>query len=491
MNLSFYKKMFALLLTVSLCLGISHHAKAQIDENHFVYIQSENKKAFYVLLNDKLYSSSSIGYLIIPKLKDGTYPITLGFPKNQGPEQKFTIRVKGNDIGFSLKAIDKDNYTLTDLQTQETLVASNKTLAETGATPAETTATPKETSSPKVPEDNAPVAVKDNTPASFGDLMSSVTNDPTLNTPTNNKRTTDPFQETKIVRVQQAQPKEQEPATRNKPNVPDNTATDEKPSKSPIEKPLGTPSDTYGVLPIENKLVKGGREMRFVLLNNSSTDSVKIFIPINNHTSPTPTVVNDVEPSTDKPKRKKNISFFDYEDLAKDDTEETKPSKQNNQQQSSQVFINTHEPIIVTKKKTVNNPFYKEEKNEEKTEKEPIQQEVVEPAPTQENIVVEEEVTVTCKEPTLSERVFNRMRNKMISQENDTDMIATAKNMLGSRCISTAQVQTLSGLFITDNGRLAFFKNMYPQVSDKENFPSLESRIYDKKKKADFRNLIK
>ena len=45
------------------------HTDAQ--QNHFVYIQTDNKQPFYVRIGDRLLSSSSVGYIVIPKLKEG------------------------------------------------------------------------------------------------------------------------------------------------------------------------------------------------------------------------------------------------------------------------------------------------------------------------------------------------------------------------------------------------------------------------------------
>ncbi len=53
-----------------------------------MYFQTENKQQFYVKLGSKIFSSSSAGYLIVAKLKEGDYTITYGFPKNEWPEKK-------------------------------------------------------------------------------------------------------------------------------------------------------------------------------------------------------------------------------------------------------------------------------------------------------------------------------------------------------------------------------------------------------------------
>ena len=50
--------------------------KAQ--QNHFVYIQTDNKQPFYIKMNSQLFSSSSTGYIVIPKLQNGSYSLNIG-----------------------------------------------------------------------------------------------------------------------------------------------------------------------------------------------------------------------------------------------------------------------------------------------------------------------------------------------------------------------------------------------------------------------------
>src|SRR6188768_2663174 len=72
-------------------------------QNRFIYIQTENKQAFYVKMDKKILSSSASGYMIISKLIDSTYKFSIGFPKNEWPEQNVTITLKEADAGYLLK----------------------------------------------------------------------------------------------------------------------------------------------------------------------------------------------------------------------------------------------------------------------------------------------------------------------------------------------------------------------------------------------------
>lgn len=91
-------------------------------QNHFVYIQTENKQPFYVKLDQKIFSSSASGYLIIPKLSDGVYTISIGFPKNEWPEQKVTYAINKKDAGYLLKNFEEKGWGLFNLQTLEVMM---------------------------------------------------------------------------------------------------------------------------------------------------------------------------------------------------------------------------------------------------------------------------------------------------------------------------------------------------------------------------------
>ncbi len=91
--------------------------KAQ--QNHFVYIQTENKQAFYVKVDKKVFSSTGSGYVIIPKLTDGNYRFSIGFPKNEWPEQQISCKIDKKDAGYLLKNFGDKGWGLFNLQTME------------------------------------------------------------------------------------------------------------------------------------------------------------------------------------------------------------------------------------------------------------------------------------------------------------------------------------------------------------------------------------
>ena len=93
-------------------------------KRYFVYLQAEDKQPFYVMINQKNYSSSINGHLVIPKLKNGKYFFVAGFPKDKYPEQKFTCVVDNKDQGFVLKQFGNTGWGLFNLVTFKSVMAN-------------------------------------------------------------------------------------------------------------------------------------------------------------------------------------------------------------------------------------------------------------------------------------------------------------------------------------------------------------------------------
>jgi hypothetical protein len=98
-----------------LLLVISFTAYSQ--KVYFIYLQTEGEQPFFVKMNNKIYSSSETGYLILSKLKDTTYNFSVGFPQSKLPEQHFTIAVHRKDHGYLVKNFAEKGWGLFDLQT--------------------------------------------------------------------------------------------------------------------------------------------------------------------------------------------------------------------------------------------------------------------------------------------------------------------------------------------------------------------------------------
>jgi hypothetical protein len=144
------KLAFSLLFSLASITGFSQKI-------YFVYLQSEGGQPFYVNINAGIHSSSAAGYIILPKLLDSTYNFAVGFPKNQWPEQNFSITMNKKDHGFLLKNFGEKGWGLFDLQTLTVQMAVS------GSARTEE----------KNMEENKDVSV-------FTELLSKVTDDPSL-----------------------------------------------------------------------------------------------------------------------------------------------------------------------------------------------------------------------------------------------------------------------------------------------------------------------
>ena len=96
--------------------------KVNAQQKFFIYLESEAKEPFYVLIDGKInYSSSLNGFLTIPQMTAGDYDAEVGFVKDKYPSQHFIISIKGMDVGFILRKIKDNTFGLLNLQTFTTI----------------------------------------------------------------------------------------------------------------------------------------------------------------------------------------------------------------------------------------------------------------------------------------------------------------------------------------------------------------------------------
>lgn len=100
--------------TLCLITGVLFFSTVYGQVSHYLFIQTENNQPFYLRLMGANLSSNATGYLLIPKLSDGEYELNIGFAQSD-KEQKFTIKVEGKDLGFSLKQELDNNWSLFNL----------------------------------------------------------------------------------------------------------------------------------------------------------------------------------------------------------------------------------------------------------------------------------------------------------------------------------------------------------------------------------------
>jgi hypothetical protein len=88
-------------------------------QQYFVFIQESKGQPFYVRIKEDSHSSSAIGHIILPQLKDSVYSFFIGFPKDRYGEQLFMIAINRKDHGYELRNLGGGRYKLYDLLTQQ------------------------------------------------------------------------------------------------------------------------------------------------------------------------------------------------------------------------------------------------------------------------------------------------------------------------------------------------------------------------------------
>lgn len=228
---------------VSIITGILLTFTVQAQHKHFVFIQTENKQPFSVRVGDKILSSSSSGYVVIPKLNAGTYDLNIGFPRNEWPNQHIQIKLD-RDMGFVLKNFDTKGWGLFNIQTMLVVMNDNNGNVE-----------------PSKPKSND----------GFADALADVVGSPSI----------------------KEQPKSQEPAKKEETKVESPVVTNPEP-KSDIPLPVKTDSNpaTETVKYAESTgpqfsapkqlnsfLDQSGRSAVYLDTLNGENDTIRIFIP--------------------------------------------------------------------------------------------------------------------------------------------------------------------------------------------------------------------
>lgn len=95
----------------------------------FVYLHTENWQPFYVQMDDKVYSSSNIGHLVISGLTGKTCNFEVGFPQHTIQPQRFSIPLHDRDHGYELVKNGSRGWALRNWQTDEII----KPLKEAGS----------------------------------------------------------------------------------------------------------------------------------------------------------------------------------------------------------------------------------------------------------------------------------------------------------------------------------------------------------------------
>lgn len=440
-----------LLLCISFLL-ISAVVTAQ--KVYFVYLQSESEEPFFVRINDKVHSSSSTGYLIIPKLVDSAYSFSVGFPQNKWPEQKFSIAINRKDHGYLVKNFNEKGWGLFNLQSLEVQMSS--------------AATPKVDTAEKVENKNN---------SAFTDILSKASDDPSLK----EKTVAPPVEEKKTVAAVQPDVKPESKIETKKEEVKDQPATKTVETiQPPVEKKEEHKAEIKETPPAKQPEVIAKPEEK---KEEVTVKPVEVSTSSESKTTATETVVAKEEliNSTQEEYKRSTVS---------------KRSESSTTEGFGLTFIDDYNngesdtiKILIPNPKTI--AAIKEQPKEEKKFLDIPAVQATEPVKEEIKTVIESKTPVTnetvtpatapkgnCNE-VAAEVDFFKLRKTMAAAENDDDMINEARKQFKVKCFTTAQIKNLSTLFLNDENKYRFFDAAYNFTSDKESFSSLQSELKD------------
>ena len=111
---------------IGLVVLLSFLSGRTLSQDYFVFIGSDHRQPFYVRLDSQLYNSSPEGHLLLAPLRDSDYTMTIGFPGETAPEQRYALRVRGKDRAFELRRQDDGSWRLYDEGAKNWVTAQEK-----------------------------------------------------------------------------------------------------------------------------------------------------------------------------------------------------------------------------------------------------------------------------------------------------------------------------------------------------------------------------
>lgn len=456
--------------------------KVNAQQEHFLYLQTENQKPFYAKLDNKVLSSTSSGYLILPKLEEGRYLVTIGFPRNEFPEEKFSLEIKDKNEGYLLKQLNDDNFSLFNLQTLA--VVEPVRGGEEQVKTVETT--------------------KDDP---FTTMLAKATKDPTL-LKSEEKVTVPVTPKVESPVIQVAPPEEKEEvALEKKEEESSRLASNE--GKSVITLRSGDEkgknieeAESKDIVSAEKHSLISGLEATSEDLEDSGTNlqekemaetkgssgyksQVKRILFVKGKAGRQMIYVDDTGGKMD------TIRIFlpkEMEMAAKNVTDNEKmPKAQMEDNEDKEELPYTITPTVVMPKEEPRKQSVIT--FEDKTEKKEGEIIVMESAENDKRKDVEGELIIlppassdkinTNCASVAGDRDFLRIRKRMAAERSNEGMVEAAKRIFQNTCFSTEQIRNLSYLFLNDEGRYMFFDAAYKHTSDPERFPSLESQLKD------------
>ncbi len=426
---------------------------------YFVYLQSEQEQPFFVKMDEKIYSSTASGYLILSKLRDSSYTFSVGFPQNKWPEQKFSVAVRSKDHGYLLKHFGEKGWGLFDLQTLGVQMASTEN-KEIGFKTEKTEVSAFTDILAKAADDST---LREKPVIIIAEEKKPEEKKPEEKIPETVKTETPKIEEIKKVDIVKEEPKEpakDEPKTdiaikpEEKKEEPKAELKEQAAVKTEEIKPA--PASEYKnskVTKRSESTTADGVTVSFTDEHSNGADTITILIPN------LPAIATQPK---EEPREEKKFLDIPVEGtvVKKDSVVSQQPTVVSQPVDSLKSAVSQQpavvsQPVVDTLKSTVSNQQPSEIKPVEATK--PV-------------------VKNSCKE-VAAETDFMKLRKKMAAETDDDDMVDEARKYFKTKCFTTAQMRNLSVLFLDDLGKYKFFDMAYLFVSDSENFSTLQSEL--------------
>ena len=402
---------------------------AAAQQVHFVYLQTDNGQPFYVKLNNNVTSSSSLGYLILPKLSDGNYEITVGFPKKEFPEEKFQLPIDKNNEGFLLKNFGDKGWGLFNLQSLSVVMGA-------GANDVVNT---------KTTVQNDP----------FSNMLATVVKDSSI------------LERPKEVTL----------------SVPPKVDTVSVVSAGADTSTTVAQNNTPALLSSITRTMfaknKDGVEMIYIDKLASVIDTIRIFMPTSSlsEIEGSPKIGGEVKRDTvaDTVVKSQEVLTADQgNNISPDHKTDTLSSATSPALQKQTQLI--QDSAALSKNARVldkSEPRATSGNGKEEATIETINNENSLP-----KVVKYSKINSDCK-AFASNEDFIKLRKKIAGENNDDNMLNEAKKGFRSKCFSTEQIKNLSFLFLNDEGKYRFFDAAYAYTSDSDQYYKLQAQLSD------------
>ncbi len=514
---------------------------ANAQQNRFIYLQTENRQSFFVKLDNKILNSNPLGYLIIPKLDDGSYSLVIGFPESS-LEQEFNCSIKNKDVGFIIKNAGEKQWQLLNLQTLNVLRPGdiiNKPVInyEKETDPFSTmlanavhdsSILRKDLSKEIIPEKINEQVTKDSVNAittnnAVTAMSDSNKRDIVIVTLPEKPYKISPKDSTSVVLNKDAViarndsiltidvakkdiAKETVPEKSNEQTKKDSANTTAGTHEIIINKPdnvqvvqtlpspkneskdsvlIAKPNNDVALLKsvIKRKLKKTnkeGLEMMYVDDNGYTKDTIRIFIPSD-------------KKKQDEEKQTETVSLAQP-------TAQIKTTKNEGAKNKTESKVSGQPKEIVNQTQKESDfsiqPTVQQERTKADGDKNKIESKIPEQLQEKEKQGQKEPVFIKsvminsdCKN-FATEEDFLKLRKKIVAENNDEDMIRVAKKYFKTKCFTTEQIKNLSVLFLKDEGKYIFFDASYAFVSDSDQYFTLEKQLTDNYYITRFRAMI-